>query len=327
MYNLIIKSIIIIELKNNRKLVIILKLEYFVCYDDVGKSLKFILRNKLEISENLIKRLKNNNKIFCNSNPVRVNYVVNENDFIEVYIDFVEKSENIIPQDIPLDIIFEDDSIIAINKSSSIIVHPTIRHPSGTIANAIMHYLNNKNVYKKIRPVSRLDKDTTGIIIFAKNEYIQDNLIKQMQTKTFKKEYMGIVHGIVKNINGTIDLPIARKNESIIERYISLNGQSSITHYEVLEHLNNSTLLKFNLETGRTHQIRVHCQAIGHPLIGDTLYGLSCNNISSDHEEPILRQALHSFKVSFIHPISKKQFSLSTILPQDMKNLLEILKK
>ncbi|MCX7923246.1 MAG: RluA family pseudouridine synthase [Clostridia bacterium] len=297
-----------------------MKLSYTVETPDSGKTIKHILKNKLELSERLVKKLKYAGKILCNSVPVFVNAIVKTDDIIEVMIDFVEEAEDIIPEKIDVDIIYEDEAMIIINKAPSIVVHPTSSHPSGTIANGIMYYLLNKGVVKKIRPVSRLDRDTTGLIIFAKNQFVQESLIRQMTDKTFKKEYIGVVDGIVENKTGTINLPIDRKPGSIMLRHISESGYASVTHYEVKEYLNNATFLKFNLETGRTHQIRVHCQAIGHPLVGDTLY-------SDRNTELISRQALHSYKVSFTHPFSKDSLEFYAPIPHDISSLLEILRK
>lgn len=163
---------------------------------------------------------------------------------------------------------------------------------------------------KKIRPVNRLDRDTTGIVIFAKNEYIQECLIKQMNLGTFYKEYLAILEGILDKTRGTIDAPISRKDGSIIERCINENGAKAISHYEVINTKNNLSLVKFVLETGRTHQIRLHSKYINHPIIGDTLYG---------HESLLIsRQALHCHKISFVHPITKKEVELTSPLPKDM---------
>lgn len=291
-----------------------------------GKTVKSILKNSLELSERLVKKLKYNNKILCNSVPVFVNHTVKTGDIIEVFIDFVEETEYIKPEDIKIDIIFEDESLIVLNKQPHIVVHPTSSHPSGTIANAIVHYLNQKGVSLKARPVSRLDRDTSGIIIFAKNQFVQESLIRQMEDKTFIKEYVGVVHGVVENTSGTINLPIDRKPDSIMLRHVSPSGQTAVTHYSVLEYLNNATFLKFKLETGRTHQIRVHCQAIGHPLIGDTLYPFINSSVDIPYAPIIDRQALHSLYVRFNHPVLKTPVELAAPIPADMAKLLEILK-
>ncbi len=292
-------------------------LKYTVLDADSGKKLKHILKNNMGLSERLIKRLKNNKKILVDSVLTFVNHMVSAGEIVEVHIDFEETAEDIIPEDVPIDIIYEDEYLIALNKQPGIVVHPTCSHPSGTIANGVMlHYLNN-NQHKKIRPVSRLDRDTSGVIVFAKNEFIQESLIKQMHQNNYIKEYIGVVSGIIENNSGTIDLPIARKPGSIMLRHISDDGARSVTHYTVVKHLKNATLLKFKLETGRTHQIRVHCQTIGHPLIGDTLYA----EPNSDCQL-IGRQALHSIETVFTHPVLNHQIHLRANIPQDIKNLI-----
>ena len=167
---------------------------------------------------------------------------------------------------------------------------------------------------KKIRPVNRLDRDTTGIVVFAKNEYVQECLIKQMQNKTFYKEYLAILNGVPNPSSGVIDAPIARKENSIIERCINPTGDIAVSYYKVIDvnYKNDISLVSFILKTGRTHQIRLHSKFIGHPILGDTLYGVSSTLIK--------RQALHSYKIKFIHPILKKSIEIKAPIPDDMKS-------
>ncbi|ABN52038.1 MAG TPA: RluA family pseudouridine synthase [Hungateiclostridium thermocellum] len=318
-----------------------MNLKYTVDKETSGKTVKHILKKQLKLSERLIKKLKRQGKILCNNRPVYVNAVVCENDIIEVDLDFDDSGIFIQPEDIPIDIIYEDEFLIALNKQPGIVVHPTCSHPGGTLANAVAFHLQKKGIVKKIRPVIRLDRDTSGIIIFAKNPYCQEFLIRQMNDKTFIKEYIGIVHKVLENDNGTIDLPIARKPGSIMLRHISPDGDPAVTHYTVLERLNGATLVKFRLETGRTHQIRVHCQAIGHPLLGDTLYPFEDTPYSLSGNNPhitqantpsitsgiITRQALHSQRAVFLHPFTKKILEITAPIPEDMKSALEILRK
>jgi 23S rRNA pseudouridine1911/1915/1917 synthase len=329
-------------------------LKYTVDSEVSGKNVKHILKTKMKLSERLIKKLKYQGKILCNHKPVLINYVVSQDDTIEVDLDVEEGDESVTPQNIPIDIIYEDESLIAINKKPGFLVHPTSLQPDGTLANALSYYLQSKGAVKKVRPVIRLDKDTSGIIIFAKDSFSQNFLVKQMNQKSFIKEYIGVVHGIVTPEAGVIDMPIARMPGSIIKRQISPDGSPSVTHYNVIEYLNNATVLKFRLETGRTHQIRVHCQAIGHSLIGDTLYPplpdcetkdillssdandtcisgnnteISRNNSYFHMSEIIDRQALHSFRVEFVHPYSGKTLELIAPIPDDITRAVEILRK
>lgn len=296
-----------------------MNLKYIVDEAHSGKAVKTLLKQELALSERLIKKLKYDGKVFCNSHPVYVNTVVKTGDVVEVTIEFIEDCPDMVPESIPIDILYEDDTLIALNKQPNIVVHPTSSHPSGTVANAVMYHLLQKGISRKIRPVSRLDRDTTGIILFAKNQFVQEFLIRQMTDKTFQKGYLGVVSGVFEQSRGTIDLPIERKPGSIMERHVSPTGAPSVTHYEVVEQFPDASLLKFNLETGRTHQIRVHCQAAGHPLIGDTLY-------SDQKTELIHRQALHSHTATFIHPYSKQFLSLSAPMPEDMAALIRQLK-
>lgn len=295
-------------------------LNYSVTCEDNGKTVLHILKRRMNISSKLIKKLKYGDKIFKNNSFVRTIDSVVTGDCVRVEIEFEEESPNVIPQEMNLDIIYEDNGIIVLNKQPGIIVHPTSTQPDNTLANALMHHYIKSGITTRVRPVSRLDRDTTGIIIFAKNQFIQTSLIKQMKENVFKKHYLGIVHSVFDKDTGSINLPIARKPDSIIERIVSDNGSPSVTHYRVLEKFGNASLLEFELETGRTHQIRVHCREINHPLIGDTLYGMS---------EPDLigRQALHSYKVEFVHPETGSDLILFAPLPVDMEILLSTLRK
>ena len=296
-----------------------MKLEYLV-EENKYHNIKEILKCHFGISDRLLTKLKKNNHIFLNSKPTYINCEVKKDDFIVVDLEFNEKSENIIPTKMNLDILFEDESLIIINKPANLPIHPSILHFSDSLSNGIQFYFDSKNINKKIRPVNRLDKDTSGIVIFAKNEYIQEHLIKQMKNKLFKKEYYAILEGNIENKFQTINAPIARKANSIIEKEINSNGDISITHLEVIKNFETSSsqklcFVKLLLETGRTHQIRVHTKYIGHPILGDSLYGKS--------SELITRQALHAYKISFIHPISNENIVLETSLPEDINRILK----
>lgn len=292
-----------------------MKLEYINNNDNYKKILD-VLKLEFSMSDRLILKLKRNNKIYLNENLAFVWSPISVGDKICVLIDFEEDSSNIVPAPIILDILYEDDSLLIVNKPPFMPVHPSALHYTDSLSNGVKYYFNSIDINKKIRPINRLDKDTSGIVLFAKNEYIQECLVKQMKSKNFVKEYIAVLDGILYENKGTICAPIARKENSIIEREISENGDNAITHFEVLRTYNNMSLVKFTLETGRTHQIRVHSKHIEHPIIGDTLYGTASSKIN--------RQALHAYKVSFIHPLTKKQISITTDLPQDILNILSI---
>lgn len=231
------------------------------------ENIKQILKQEFNMSERLILRLKTNNKIFLNDTPVTIYQKFSIGDTVSVLIDFEEDNSNIVPTKMALNIIYEDDYYLVINKPAGIAIHPSILHYDNSLSNGIRFYFDKIGLKKKIRPVNRLDKDTSGIVIFAKNEYIQECLVKQMKQNIFEKEYVAILDGILEEKSGTINAPIARKENSIIERCVKDTGDIAITHYEVISEFNNMSYVKFKLETGRTHQIRVHSSYIGHPII------------------------------------------------------------
>lgn len=291
-----------------------MKLEYKITNQTKYKTIKQLLKEEFHISERLLKRLKKEKQIFINNFPVSINASFNLNDVISVCLDFDEEAENIVPTKMKLNVLFEDDALLIINKPAAIPVHPSMDHYTDSLSNGIMYYFNDIGLKRKIRIVNRLDKNTSGIVIFAKNEYIQECLVTQMKNHSFQKEYLALLEGLLNKKSGTINVPIARKENSIIERQVSPDGQKSITHYKVLKEYSNYSLVHFILETGRTHQIRVHCNYIGHPILGDSLYGKSSNLID--------RQALHSCKVTFIHPITNKKMEIIAELPIDIKKLI-----
>lgn len=273
-------------------------------------NVRQVLKSEFNMSNRLITKLKQNKLIYLNDQETYLDKSLSSGDTVKCIIDFNESSENIISTKMDLKIIYEDDFLLVVDKPYNMAVHPSILHYNNSLSNGIKYYFESIGLNRKIRPVNRLDRDTTGIVIFAKNEYIQECLIKQMELKTFYKEYIAILEGTFDTNKGIIDAPISRKEGSIIERCINENGTKAISYYEVLNNKNNLSLVKFVLDTGRTHQIRLHSKYIGHPIIGDTLYG---------HESPLIdRQALHCRKISFVHPITKKQIELISPIPMDM---------
>lgn len=278
-------------------------------------NVKEVLKAEFSMSDRLLLKLKNLNKIYLNGNVTSVNHPVLENDLIECYLDYEEDNSNIVPTEMPLNIIYEDEAYIVVNKPAGIPVHPSMDHYTDSLSNGIAFYFNQIGLKKKIRPVNRLDKDTSGIVIFAKNEYIQECLVRQMKSKEFIKRYIAVVNGNLDNLEGTINAPIARKEGSIIERCVSETGDIAITHYKVLKRKTDFDIVECILETGRTHQIRVHFAYLGHSLLSDTLYGTSSSLIN--------RQALHAYEVEFTHPLSKKKVKYIATVPEDLNKLME----
>ena len=292
-----------------------MELKYIVKENGKNKTVKQILKNEFKISNRLILKLKNNNKIFVNNKNEWIDYCVSSNDVITVNLDFIEDNSNIIPTKMSLNIIYEDEAFLIIDKPAGIAVHPSILHFENSLSNGIKFYFDSINLHRLIRPVNRLDRNTSGLVIFAKNEYVQESLIKQMKENLFSKEYLCLISGNLNTASGIINAPIARKENSIIERCVSFeNGQKSITEYEILKNFEKFSLVKCKLKTGRTHQIRVHMAYIGHSLLGDDLYGKSSDLIN--------RQALHSSKIEFVHPITNKKMCFTSPVPHDMQNLI-----
>lgn len=293
-----------------------MKLEYIVNSTNY-KTIKEVLKSHFHISDRLLLKLKRTNQIFLNEKPALVHTLIHLNDRVSAQIDFQEKSENILPIQMELNIVFEDETMLIINKPAGIPVHPSMAHFTDSLSNGIRYYFEKNQIQTKIRPVNRLDKDTSGLVIFAKNEYIQESLIRQMENHTFQKKYLAILSGTFDETKktGTIDANIARKEGSIIEREINPNGQSAITHYRLIENYETCCLVEFELKTGRTHQIRVHSKYLGHAILGDSLYGTTSKQIT--------RQALHSYKILFLHPITMKMMVLEIPLPKDMEKIIK----
>lgn len=287
----------------------------YIVNSDKYSNVKELLKVKFKFSERMIIKLKKEKRIFLNNSPVYISAPLNIHDVIQIDMDFVETADNIQPTQMNLKIIYEDEYLLILNKPAGLPIHPSANHFSDSLSNGVKYYFDTKNLSIKLRPVNRLDKDTSGIVIFAKHPYIQECLINQMKNKKFCKNYLALVSGIFSPQNGTINAPITRKDNSIIERTIDLSStldkEQAITHYKTLEILKNASLVEFTLETGRTHQIRVHSKFMNCPLIGDTLYGNPSTLIS--------HQALHAYKISFYHPITNEFLEFTTQMPEDFK--------
>ena len=295
-----------------------MKLEYVVTENDDNRLLKDVAKKRLNLSTRLFNKIKLNHHIFINNKVAFANDIIHTDDIISIDFDY-EEEDNTIPQKHDLEILYEDDWYIAVNKPANIVVHPCSYHPDNTLANYLKYYLNSK---KKIRPVNRLDNGTSGIVLFAKNEYAQERFKNIKDDKVIKK-YLAIVYGFLDKKEGTINAPIARKEGSIIERCIDEKGQEAITKYNVIkEFIKNDvklSLVQIELKTGRTHQIRVHFKHIGHPLVGDKLY----NKEHTEFEKIIERQSLHAERLSFVHPITSKNVEISAKLPNEINIILE----
>ena len=282
-----------------------MKVEYIVNKKDENKSINEILMQQLDFSNRLLAKVIRKKCVYLNNKICDTRSIVKKDDAITVDLNYEEDNSNIVPKKMNLNIIYEDEWFIVLNKPKGIAIHPSCEHFDNTLSNGLRAYFDEISLKKKIRPINRLDLNTSGLCVFAKCEYVQELFAKQMENNEFKKFYLCIVEGHLKEKTGTLSFPISRKDNSIIEREVNINGQPCITHYKVLKEYKNLSLIECMLETGRTHQIRVHFSYIGHPLLGDSLYGNPSNLISG--------QALHSYKISFIHPILKKEISFCNL--------------
>lgn len=272
------------------------------------------LRYKLMISKRGLIRIKKAGSIKVNGKIAYLNQELTTGDRIEFSFGEDPGSENILPEFMELDIVFEDDYLAVVNKKAGIPTHPSRNHYMGTLANGMVYHWMGEKDNITIRPVNRLDKDTSGLVVFAKSSHIQHLMSLETYKSNMKKEYVAIVHGIVEADSGTIDVPIARETQHSVKRVVREDGSKAVTHYRVLRKYSDYSLLSIILETGRTHQIRVHMTHIGHPLLGDELYGGS--------SEEIQRHALHAYRIVMRHPVSREIIKLTAPVPGDMVSLL-----
>ncbi len=290
------------------------KFQYCVVENDKELLIKGLLKRRLGFSSRLMRKLKTEGGVYLNGIPARLNAPVCPGDMISVSLPSEES--DFTAQAIPITPVYEDEDLLIINKQPGIVVHPTKGHPTGTIANGLMHYMEQTGQSFKIRFVNRLDMHTSGLLIVAKNSFSQDELSRQMTAGAVVKKYIAVVRGIIENDSGTIDLPIDRAQFGDVKRVVKEDGYPSITHYEVLERFQTGyTMVSLRLDSGRTHQIRVHMEHIGHPVVGDSLYG-------KDEVLLIERQALHAFFLSFEHPIRGGRMEIKAELPDDILELI-----
>ncbi|WP_163194236.1 RluA family pseudouridine synthase [Clostridium thermarum] len=295
-------------------------LEYKIQEEDNNKKLRDYLKSKLTLSTRLIRGAAIDGRIKINGRVAKLNHIIKTGDILQIDV-AKEEDQNIVPEPMDLDIVHEDEDLIVINKPPFTVVHPTRSHQSGTLANGVLYHFRSKGENCIVRLVSRLDMDTSGLIVIAKNQYSHMFLAMEMEKNNFLKGYTAIAWGNISPAEGTINKPIYRPQDDSIKRVVDERGQESITHYEVTERLRNADIVKLRLETGRTHQIRVHLSHLGHPIIGDTLYG------RGGEEELIKRQALHASHLGFVHPRTKEFLMLSCELPEDMRSLIRKLKE
>ncbi|WP_018250248.1 RluA family pseudouridine synthase [Orenia marismortui] len=297
------------------------KREFIITQEDNNNRLdKFLSQQNKDLSRSYLQELIDDNNVLVNGNVVKKSYKLNTDDNVEVIIPKPAEL-TLEAQDIPLDIIYEDEDIIVINKQPDLVVHPAPGNEDGTLVNALLYHCNNlSGINGVIRPgiVHRLDKDTSGAIVVAKNDQSHLNLAEQFKERTTKKIYLTIVDGRLKYKKGKIDAAIGRDPKDRKKMAVtSKNSKKAISRFELLEKYEKHSLVKVKLETGRTHQIRLHMGYLGHPVIGDKLYGYNHNNLTVD------RQMLHAHILGFYHPKTEEWMEFEAPLLEDMEKVLE----
>ena len=291
--------------------------------NDSGKRIDKYLNENTEYTRSKIQKMIENGNILVNDVKVKDSYKVKENDYIT--IEALEETTDILPENIPLDIYYEDDDLIVVNKPSGMVVHPAPGNYTGTLVNALIYHTNNlSKVNTNIRPgiVHRIDADTSGLLLVAKNDKSHNILAEAIQKKEVVREYIALVEGIIMEDTATIDAPIGRDKKDRKKMTVtSENSKDAVTHIRVLERYKDSTLIRCKLETGRTHQIRVHLSYIGHPVVNDPVYG---------HKKLIDKdfgQMLHAEKLGFIHPTTKEYMEFTAEPPKRFQEILNIYKE
>ena len=293
--------------------------------NEINRLDKAVSNINTTLSREAIQRMIKTGKILVNGKQSKPSYKTNVNDIITIEEEIPQEEITLKPQEMPLDIIYEDDDIIIINKEKGIVVHPGNGNPDGTLANAVMAKCKGSlsGIGGKIRPgiVHRIDKDTSGLVIIAKNDLAHINLSEQIQNRKVQKTYIALVRGNVKENEATINMPIGRSTKDRKKMAVTKTGKEAISHFKVLERYNGYTLLEVKIETGRTHQIRVHLSEIGYPIVGDMVYSNGKNPFGVEG------QMLHAAKLTFKHPTTNKEVTFEAPLPEYFTKVLQILEK
>ena len=289
-------------------------LSYIISPLDANFTISDFLKKKGFSSQNIIELKKMERSVLINDEWMHMNYRLQENQELIIHIHENNSNEHIVPVPLPFPIIYEDEDIVVINKPADMPIHPSQNNYQNTLANAAAYYYEiEKNTPFIFRCINRLDRDTTGLTILAKNMYSANILASFMQERKIKRLYIAILDGTLEKKWGTINRPIGRKDNSTIEREVNFeHGEKAITHYYKIREFSNYQLAAFQLETGRTHQIRVHMASMNAPLVGDTLYNTKASATLMN------RQALHAYRISFPHPITGKLMKFSAPIPEDM---------
>lgn len=299
--------------------------KFVVEIEQVGKRLDlFVISVIKDLSRMNAKRLIEDGNVQVNSKKSKVSYKVQNGDIIEIHIPEA-KQLDLKAQEIPIEVVYEDSDIIVVNKPKGLVVHPANGNWDGTLVNAIMAICKDSlsGIGGEVRPgiVHRLDKDTSGLLIIAKNDKAHINMSNEIKNREVKKVYIALVRGIVAENEATINMPIGRSNKDRKKMAVVKNGKEAITHFKVIKRFDKYTLLEVKIDTGRTHQIRVHLSEIGHPVVGDEIYS------NGKNEFGVHGQLLHAKSLDFKHPITGKDMHLEAELPEEFKNILKKLEE
>jgi len=298
--------------------------------DDIGKRIDQFIAERADITRSASQKILTDGNAAVNGSPVKKNYKITEGDRVEVEIPDPEPLDAL-PENIPADIVYEDEHLAVVNKPKGMVVHPAPGNYTGTLVNALLYHMEGRlsSINGVIRPgiVHRIDKNTSGLLMIAKTDAAHLGLAGQIKEHSFERYYEAILVGNLKDDRGTIDAPIGRHPEDRKKMAVVKDGREAVTHYEVLERFPGFCHVRLKLETGRTHQIRVHTKSIGHGVLGDTLYGQGKTKFEQNNKSLICEQCLHARTVGFVHPITKENISFSSELPEYFTALLEKLRK
>lgn len=302
--------------------------------DDIGQRIDTVVAEREKISRSAAAKLVESEMVLVNSKAVAKNYKIRENDEIEVFHPDVAEYE-VIPQNIPLNIVYEDDDIVVVNKESGMVVHPAAGNPDGTLVNALLYHCGDSlsGVGGVARPgiVHRIDKDTSGLLVVAKNDFAHVSLSDQLKDHSIFRIYHAIVVGNLKELSGTVNEPIGRhpvdRKKMAVIKNDAYTAREAITHYRVLKRFNGFDYVECRLETGRTHQIRVHMAYLGHPLLGDEVYGGNKTRFQALHKSCIDGQCLHAKELHLTHPREDARMTFTSSLPEKFEKVLELLEK
>ena len=290
--------------------------------ENEGLRIDKYLLNCTDFSRSKLQKMIENGNVLVNGNTVKTSYLARTNDLIT--IEDVTDEVDIVPEDIPLDIVYEDDYLLVVNKPSGMVVHPAVGNYSGTLVNALMYHCNKlSSVNGSVRPgiVHRIDADTSGLLLVAKNDNVHNDLAKQISDKSVVRKYVSLVHGVISEDTATIDAPIGRDSKDRKKMCVTAdNSKDAVTHIRVLERYRDATLIECVLETGRTHQIRVHMNYINHPVVNDPVYGYK------KLDDKDFGQMLHAKEIGFVHPVTHEFMDFKVEPPKRFMEILEIYK-